>query len=768
MTTPQQTVKATDNLVLNNGSTIVPLKAGQANVIKAKAGEHYRITSRKEGKDQLLDNVIVKRAGDDLQLQYADGTLLTLSNYYNEAKGDAGCDLSLPGQDGKDYKVSGKKTSGTDLGDGTSLVYAHGDHDALMDMAPGDNALHNTLAGISGNELSYVPSPTIMERLAGINPWWAAAGVAAIGGGAGAAMGMGGGSSHATAAPAAAAADTTAPVIQTITSSTDGTHSHVVLTYNEALNASHLPLTTGFVVLVNGVPDTVTAVSVSGNTITLTLANNIVVTGATVSVNYTAPTVDNSATNTAIQDVAGNDAASFNSGIVADGYVSGAHIFIDPGNGAPLIDTGVVTDANGMFILPSNVHGSIVATGGINIDTGLANTMVLKAPEGSSVINPLTTLVQVFMAANPGANSTDASATIVAALGLAPGTDLTTYDPLAALAVNPSDTGALAIQKAAVQIATIVELATKNPGGDGAETVASSVLTSLVTQMGTVGVPVVIDLTNHQVITTALATTTSAASVQNIESATTQISHATSTTEIAAVQTTAMTHNAPSAPSIVLSDDTGSSGSDHITSNGQINVTGTVDGATIKYSLDGGIQWTDSFTAVEGLNTVEVRQVVSGVPSVATILSFTLDTTAPNAATDIATATAGPLINASEATAGVDVAVTLAGTDAVEGDTLELKLGGDSFASPYTHVLTADDITAGSYSFTVAGNDLGADGDKSLTTVVTDAAGNVGTESSALVLTLDTTAPTTTVSTVVFSADTGTSGNCQCSCRLDG
>ena len=101
MTTPQQTVKATDNLVLNNGSTIVPLKAGQANVIKAKAGEHYRITSRKEGKDQLLDNVIVKRAGDDLQLQYADGTQLTLSNYYNEAKGDAGCDLSLPGQDGK-------------------------------------------------------------------------------------------------------------------------------------------------------------------------------------------------------------------------------------------------------------------------------------------------------------------------------------------------------------------------------------------------------------------------------------------------------------------------------------------------------------------------------------------------------------------------------------------------------------------------------------------------------------------------------------------
>ena len=199
MTTPQKPVKSTDNLMLNNGTVAVPLKAGQANVVKAKAGEHYRITSRKNGKDQLLDNVIVKRAGDDLQLQYADGTQLILSNYYNEAKGDGACDLTLPGQDGKTYKVSGDYSSGTDLGDGTTLVYAHGDHDALMGMATGDNALHTTLAGISGTELSYVPSASIMERIAGINPWWAAAGAAVVGAGAGIAAGMGGGSSNAAA-----------------------------------------------------------------------------------------------------------------------------------------------------------------------------------------------------------------------------------------------------------------------------------------------------------------------------------------------------------------------------------------------------------------------------------------------------------------------------------------------------------------------------------------------------------------------------------------
>ena len=194
MTTPQTPVKAITNLVLNNGTVTVPLKAGQANVIKAKAGEHYSITSRKEGKDQLLDNVIVKRAGDDLQLQYEDGTQLTICDYYNEAKSDAGCDLTLLGQDGKEYKVSGENISGTDLGDGTTLVYAHGDHDTLLSMAPGDNAFHSTLVGISGAVISYMPSASLMDKFAGINPWWAA--VAVVGGGAGAAISMDGGSSH--------------------------------------------------------------------------------------------------------------------------------------------------------------------------------------------------------------------------------------------------------------------------------------------------------------------------------------------------------------------------------------------------------------------------------------------------------------------------------------------------------------------------------------------------------------------------------------------
>ncbi|WP_208446798.1 hypothetical protein, partial [Burkholderia ambifaria] len=52
-------------------------------------------------------------------------------------------------------------------------------------------------------------------------------------------------------------------------------------------------------------------------------------------------------------------------------------------------------------------------------------------------------------------------------------------------------------------------------------------------------------------------------------------------------------------------------------------------GATVQYSIDNGAHWNTSFSAVEGLNNVQVRQIdVAGNTSSATSLSFTLDTSA--------------------------------------------------------------------------------------------------------------------------------------------
>src|SRR5439155_5421816 len=88
---------------------------------------------------------------------------------------------------------------------------------------------------------------------------------------------------------------------------------------------------------------------------------------------------------------------------------------------------------------------------------------------------------------------------------------------------------------------------------------------------------------------------------------------------------------APGAPAVALVSDTGSSGSDKITNNGALSVTGVESGASVQYSTNGGTTWSSSFTAVEGANAVQVRQVdVAGNPTATpTSFSFTLDTTVP-------------------------------------------------------------------------------------------------------------------------------------------
>ena len=51
---------------------------------------------------------------------------------------------------------------------------------------------------------------------------------------------------------------------------------------------------------------------------------------------------------------------------------------------------------------------------------------------------------------------------------------------------------------------------------------------------------------------------------------------------------------APAAPTVALSNDTGSSGSDHITSDPSLTLTGMETGAKVEYSIDGGSNWSTS------------------------------------------------------------------------------------------------------------------------------------------------------------------------------
>lgn len=139
----------------------------------------------------------------------------------------------------------------------------------------------------------------------------------------------------------------------------------------------------------------------------------------------------------AIAGAGGGSAASeVTSGFVVDGYISGATVFRDA-DGDGVLDDGEVsttTDELGAFSLGGDPNGPIVATGGVDISTGLNFEGTLKAPAGSTVVSPLTTLVQEIIENDDTGETTadEAVGLVNEVLGLDEGTDLLNEDPIAA------------------------------------------------------------------------------------------------------------------------------------------------------------------------------------------------------------------------------------------------------------------------------------------------------------------------------------------------
>ncbi|WP_299399152.1 right-handed parallel beta-helix repeat-containing protein [Pelagibius sp.] len=152
-------------------------------------------------------------------------------------------------------------------------------------------------------------------------------------------------------------------------------------------------------------------------------------------------------------------------GQVVDGYIANATVFRDA-NGNGELDEGEVfgtTDINGNFSLTGG-SGPLIAIGGTDVSTGLAFEGVLKAPEGATVITPLTTLVQQLV--EGGTDAGAAETQVKQALGIDEGFDLNNTDPVAAAAGG--DTEALEVVKAGIQVANTAVQVTAALEGAGA------------------------------------------------------------------------------------------------------------------------------------------------------------------------------------------------------------------------------------------------------------------------------------------------------------
>lgn len=147
-------------------------------------------------------------------------------------------------------------------------------------------------------------------------------------------------------------------------------------------------------------------------------------------------------------------------GVAIDGYLAGASVYVDL-NGNGILDTGEpqsITDANGGYALDGQI-ATVTVVGGVDTASGKPFEGILRAPAGSTVVTPLTTLVSALQ--ESGASLVEATQNVLKALKLddtVSAADLLTVDPIKVL-TNSTDSAAInTATKLAVTSANVINL----------------------------------------------------------------------------------------------------------------------------------------------------------------------------------------------------------------------------------------------------------------------------------------------------------------------
>jgi len=145
---------------------------------------------------------------------------------------------------------------------------------------------------------------------------------------------------------------------------------NIELSFNETLDADNLPPLDSLVVTIGTAPDQTTVdvinIAADGNILTM-ITNPVITAGQSVSVEYTDPPPGND--DNAIQDLAGNDAASFTTADLPNGVVNNSERLLN------------LTDDNVSAILEGSQDATVVATysdsSGIDVLNGTSEVAVV-------------------------------------------------------------------------------------------------------------------------------------------------------------------------------------------------------------------------------------------------------------------------------------------------------------------------------------------------------------------------------------------------------
>ena len=130
---------------------------GKPVIIKTQVGEEYSVVSGSGDALDLLNNVIVKRVGDDIVLLYPNNIEIVFEDFYLVCLEPQGCSINLPAAEGEVFTLTGVELA-TDLGDGSSLIYVYGNTTTLLAMAKDNDALQSLFNSYDYQQISYLAS----------------------------------------------------------------------------------------------------------------------------------------------------------------------------------------------------------------------------------------------------------------------------------------------------------------------------------------------------------------------------------------------------------------------------------------------------------------------------------------------------------------------------------------------------------------------------------------------------------------------------------
>ncbi|MCR4377239.1 MAG: tandem-95 repeat protein, partial [Rhodospirillales bacterium] len=211
------------------------------------------------------------------------------------------------------------------------------------------------------------------------------------------------------------------------------------------------------------------------------------------------------------------------SGEVIDGYIEGATVFADANNNG-VLDEGEVsvrTGTNGSFTLVGGT-GPLVMVGGIDVSTGVAFEGVMRAPEGATIVSPLTTLLSSMV--DSGKTVEEATALVSQALGITGTVDLMSFDPVEASLSTSSEqktvgaevmTAAILVQNTVLQMSSVISGASNGGSQIDGETSVNAVFKTLAEKIFTQ--PADVDLTNASTVQNVMNTAAASAGLSTEE-----------------------------------------------------------------------------------------------------------------------------------------------------------------------------------------------------------------------------------------------------------